>query len=198
MKLTKVDKTAKSPNAGTRLVAPAREAAGDGASNAGTSNSGTSNFGETNRFRILIALNAASLLTAVILLVALVFSWTTVSKLRQINAELGELKKLEERIVGKINLMNTGFQNRLERTDDRIEGLQSELMAVNGTLQETGAYIEDQIRDIKRNTRAGEAGIGAGSGDGASADTASGAPQGSPMFRRVVTEDGKIRFEKKR
>ncbi|MDN3720605.1 hypothetical protein QW131_18440 [Roseibium salinum] len=54
-------------------------------------------------------MNAASLLTAVILLVALVFSWTTVSKLRQINAELGELKKLEERIVGKINLMNTGF-----------------------------------------------------------------------------------------
>lgn len=188
VKLTNVDKTAKSPNADMRLVAPAKETAGDGAPGSG----------DTNRFRILLALNAASMLTAVILLVALVFSWTTVSKLRQINAELGELKKLEERIIGKINLMNTGFQNRLERTDDRIEGLQSELMAVNGTLQETGAYIEDQIRDIKRNTRAGEPGVGVLSGDGDEGAGTGEAPPVSPMFRRIVTEDGKVRFEKKR
>ncbi len=157
-----------------------------------------------NRLRLLIATNALSIAVAVILLFGLIYSWSSTSELRRIRAELSDLQEFEDRITDKINLMNTGFQKRLEGTDDRIERLRSEVMTLNATLKETGAYLEDEIRDLRADTQA-MSGAAASGGNSLpsgvpSVTVESGSPsfQSSAQFRRVVTPDGKVRYEKRR
>ncbi|WP_428641265.1 hypothetical protein [Roseibium sp.] len=160
-----------------------------------------------SRFRLLVVTNIISIAMAIVLFLGLVYSWTATSELRRIQADLGDLEAFETRLNEKINLMNTGFQNRLERTDDRIESLRSELMTLNATLQETGAYLENEIRDLRADTQALSAAAGAGSSLTLPGGSPAGVPaagnnsfaqQPSAMFRRVVTPDGKVRYEKRR
>lgn len=165
--------------------------------------------------RVLMALNAVSVAVTILLFVGLFFSWSATSELNQIRQQLAGLEQFEKRISGNVNLMNTGIQSRLSRIDQRIGQIQSgvRLMRIERgdqdiPIDKLKTVIDEDIDFFHSSTAAVMFSPALSAQTSGRFETASNVPRvtisqssdqadGSALFRRIVTPDGKVRYEKR-
>lgn len=165
--------------------------------------------------RTLVALNVVSVSVAVLLLVGLLFSWATIADLNGVRQEIDALKQFEKRIAGNVNLMNEGIQNRLSKIDRRISSIQTGIGAAdssNGNSRDSIRRLNTVIDDGNElfvtetadlmlipalTSNAPSRFVPRQTGVQVSVSKTPDKPEGSSLFRRVVTADGKVRYEKK-
>lgn len=165
--------------------------------------------------RVLMALNAVSVAVTVLLFVGLFFTWSATTELNQIRQQLSGLQEFEKRISGSVSLMNTGVQNRLSKIDQRLSQIQSGVRLMRIERGDSDIPIDklktkiDRDIDFFHSTTAAAMFSPALSAEAANRfESARSIPrvtfarqpeeaQGSALFRRVVTSDGKVRYEKR-
>lgn len=167
--------------------------------------------------KILLALNTVSVAVAVLLFVGLFFSWSATSELSRIRQQIDGLQQFETRISGNMDLMNSGIQNRLSRLDQRISQIQSGVRLIQsdvGTEVQVDRLktVVDSNIDFFHPATAQMMFSPELAANGASRfELARAAPtprvtvsrqpvpqaQGASLFRRIVTPDGKVRYEKR-
>ncbi|MEQ8779971.1 MAG: hypothetical protein RIE06_09965 [Roseibium album] len=165
--------------------------------------------------RILMALNAVSVAVTILLFVGLFFSWSATSELNQIRQQLSGLQQFEKRISGNVNLMNAGVQSRLSKIDQRIGQIQSgvRLMRIERgdsdiPIDKLKTVVDEDIDFFHSSTATMMFSPALSAQNSGRFETASNIPQvsvsqssgqsdGSALFRRIVTPDGKVRYEKR-
>ncbi|MEO1114234.1 MAG: hypothetical protein AAFY05_17940 [Pseudomonadota bacterium] len=169
--------------------------------------------------RILVALNAVSVAVTVLLFVGLFFSWSATAELNQIRRQLDGLQQFEKRISGNVALMNTGVQNRLSKMDQRLSQIQSgvRLMRIERgdsdiPVDNLKTRVDEDIDFFHSSTATAMFSPALSAQSVNRFESARGTPrvsfarppaqtqgpaQGSALFRRVVTADGKVRYEKR-
>ncbi|WP_420334670.1 hypothetical protein [Roseibium sp.] len=169
--------------------------------------------------RILVALNAVSVAVTILLFVGLFFSWSATAELNQIRRQLDGLQEFEKRISGNVALMNSGVQNRLSKMDQRLSQIQSgvRLMRIERgdsdiPVDNLKTKIDEDIDFFHSSTATAMFSPALSAQSVNRFETARGTPrvtfarppsptqgsaQGSALFRRVVTADGKVRYEKR-
>ncbi len=168
--------------------------------------------------RILVALNALSVAVTILLFVGLFFSWSATAELNQIRSQLDGLQEFEKRISSNVALMNTGVQSRLSKMDQRLSQIQSgvRLMRIERgdsdiPVDNLKTKVDEDIDFFHSSTATAmfsptlsaqsanrfESARGTPRVTFARPPAASQAAQGSALFRRVVTADGKVRYEKR-
>ncbi|WP_434054731.1 MAG: hypothetical protein RDA78_07635 [Roseibium sp.] len=168
--------------------------------------------------RILVALNALSVAVTILLFVGLFFSWSATAELNQIRSQLDGLQEFEKRISSNVALMNTGVQSRLSKMDQRLSQIQSgvRLMRIERgdsdiPVDNLKTKVDEDIDFFHSSTATAmfsptlsaqsanrfESARGTPRVTFARPPVASQAAQGSALFRRVVTADGKVRYEKR-
>ncbi|MCK7614498.1 hypothetical protein [Roseibium sediminicola] len=170
--------------------------------------------------RVLIVLNVVSIALALLLFAGLILSWSINSDLNTVRRELAELQQFEKRILAGVDTMNNGIQHRLSKVDRRMGVIQSDISLVTKGRRDPAAAVE-RIATMVRNDGAyfgtataelllapelsGQTTRGFVPSQSAKppsfARTYSGADpsQGeASLFRRVTTEDGKVRYEMRR
>ncbi|WP_299478026.1 hypothetical protein [uncultured Roseibium sp.] len=165
--------------------------------------------------RVLMALNAISVAVTVLLFVGLFFTWSATAELNQIRQHLSGLQEFEKRISGSVSLMNTGVQNRLSKIDQRLSQIQSGVRLMRIERGDSDIPIDklktkiDRDIDFFHSTTAAAMFSPALSAQAVNRfESARTIPrvtfarqpeeaQGSALFRRVVTSDGKVRYEKR-
>lgn len=165
--------------------------------------------------RTLVALNVVSVSVAVLLFVGLLFSWATIADLNQVREEIDGLQQFEKRIAANVDLMNAGIQNRLAKIDRRISSIQSGVRRMGEGDHASNSSVE-QVTTVasERTDFFGSAAADIMLAPAITTQNASGfvprqsgvqvsrAPSpeqagGSMLFRRIVTDDGKVRYEKR-
>ncbi|CTQ52063.1 hypothetical protein LP7551_00580 [Roseibium album] len=167
--------------------------------------------------RTLIALNVVSVSVAILLFFGLLFSWATIADLNQVREEIDGLKQFEKRIAGNVDLMNAGIQNRLSKIDQRIGLIQSDIRLIstgnrgsNETIEQLSTIVGDSNEffgaapaevmltpALTSREASGFVPRQSGAGIGVSISPSPAQPDGSSLFRRVVTPDGKVRYERR-
>ncbi|MEM8704225.1 MAG: hypothetical protein AAGF82_20580 [Pseudomonadota bacterium] len=169
--------------------------------------------------RILVALNAVSVAVTILLFVGLFFSWSATAELNQIRRQLDGLQEFEKRISGNVALMNTGVQNRLSKMDQRLSQIQSgvRLMRIERgdsdiPVDNLKTRVDEDIDFFHSSTATAMFSPTLSPQSANRFESARGTPrvtfarppvpeqgpaQGSALFRRVVTADGKVRYEKR-
>lgn len=169
--------------------------------------------------RILVALNAVSVAVTVLLFVGLFFSWSATAELNQIRRQLDGLQDFEKRISGNVALMNTGVQSRLSKMDQRLSQIQSgvRLMRIERgdsdiPVDNLKTKVDEDIDFFHSSTATAMFSPTLSAQSANRFQSARGTPrvsfarppaptesagQGSALFRRVVTADGKVRYEKR-
>lgn len=169
--------------------------------------------------RILVALNAVSVAVTILLFVGLFFSWSATAELNQIRRQLDGLQEFEERISGNVALMNTGVQSRLSKMDQRLSQIQSgvRLMRIERgdsdiPVDNLKTRVDEDINFFHSSTATAMFSPNLSAQSVNRFQSARGTPrvtfarppastegagQGSALFRRVVTADGKVRYEKR-
>jgi hypothetical protein len=167
--------------------------------------------------RLLVVLNAASIVMALFLFAGLFFAWSANSSLMQVRQEIQALQQFEKRITARIEVMNNGVQNRLSKLDQRMASVQSDVgLVIKGRrdpalmveniatmVRNEGGYFgsataemmltpELSLQDVNRfEPRQTVPGM-------SFAVDATETDSGASLFNRVITADGKVRYEMKR
>ncbi len=169
--------------------------------------------------RILVALNAVSVAVTILLFVGLFFSWSATAELNQIRRQLDGLQEFEKRISGNVALMNTGVQSRLSKMDQRLSQIQSGVRLMRIERGDSDIPVDnlktrvDADIDFFHSSTATAMFSPALSAQSVNRferargtprvsfarppAPAQGSAEGSALFRRVVTADGKVRYEKR-
>ncbi|WP_305989321.1 hypothetical protein [Roseibium sp. MMSF_3544] len=165
--------------------------------------------------RILMALNAVSVGVTVLLFVGLFFSWSATSELNQIRQQLDGLQQFEKRISSNVSLMNAGIQSRLSKIDQRMSQIQAGVRMMRIERGDTDLPVDQLKTVVDENidyfhpstsalmfaptvTSVGNGGFETTrSGPQVTVSRAQDPAQGSSLFRRIVTPDGKVRYEKR-
>ena len=198
------------------------QASGKGTKNAGAGKVGPSKPAQSpltaylqRNVRILMALNAVSVAVTILLFVGLFFSWSATSELNQIRQQLDGLQQFEKRIAGNVDLMNTGIQSRLSKIDQRISQIQTgvRLMRIERgdsdiPIDKLKTVVDADIDFFHSSTAAMMFSPVLSGQSSGGFETARSMPrvtiaqparqaEGSALFRRIVTSDGKVRYEKR-
>jgi len=165
---------------------------------------------------ILIALNAVSIAVALLLLGGVVLSWSSNAELNTLRKELEGLTQFEERILARVDAMNNGVQHRLSKIDRRMGAIQSEFGLVTTghrdpattveniatMVRNDGGYFGTATAELLLSPEASPSNaqrfVPSGSMPGLSFAKAGAPEEEASLFRRVTTEDGKVRYEIKR
>lgn len=173
--------------------------------------------------RILVALNAVSVAVTILLFVGLFFSWSATAELNQIRRQLDGLQQFEKRISGNVALMNTGVQNRLSKMDQRLSQIQSGVRLMRIERGDSDIPVDNlktrvdkdidffhsstatamfspalSAQSVNRFERArGTPRVSFARPPAQAQGLVQSSAQGSALFRRVVTADGKVRYEKR-
>ncbi|MBN9673747.1 hypothetical protein [Roseibium aggregatum] len=166
--------------------------------------------------RLLIALNIVSGALALLLLAGLVLSWSSNAELNTVRQELKDLQRFEKRILARLDTMNNGVQHRLAKIDRRMGVIQSDVGLVTRGRRDPAVTVESiatMVRDSggyfgtataelllapELSEQSTQRFVPDRSTPGLSFSDG-GAPEGdASLFKRVVTEDGKVRYEMRR
>ncbi len=166
--------------------------------------------------RLLIALNAASMVLALMLFAGLLISWSANSELFQVRQEIEGLQQFEKRITARFEVMNNGIQHRLSKIDQRMGSVQSDVSLVTKgrrdpthaiesiatIVQNEGGYFgtatAEQMLSPELSEQNTQQFVPSPSSPGISFSPAGSNDEPTSLFRRVITDDGKVRYEMKR
>lgn len=169
-----------------------------------------------SQIRVVIALNVVSIVLALLLFGGLFLSWSLNAELNAVREELAGLQQFEKRILARVDLMNNGVQHRLSKMEQRMGAIRSDVSLVAKGRRDPASTVE-RIATLIRNDGAY---FGTATAEFLLTPELSGQrsqrfvpnqpssspaiPHGGPpedggaLFSRVMTADGKVRYEMKR